>query len=72
MSIAPPPQDKIADVPVWRTWFQSIYQNSTSASIPQYPTSKAPAYYKGGVYFDTTLNKLRVGGASGWETVTSS
>lgn len=30
-----------------------------------------PAYVKGGVYFDTTLNKLRIGGASGWETVTS-
>jgi hypothetical protein len=34
-------------------------------------TSKAPAYSNGALYFDTTLNKLRVGGASGWETVTS-
>ncbi len=31
----------------------------------------APAYVKGGIYFDTTLNKLRVGGATAWETVTS-
>jgi hypothetical protein len=23
------------------------------------------------MYFDTTLNKLRIGGATGWETVTS-
>jgi hypothetical protein len=38
----------------------------------QAPTTAAPAYVKGGIYFDTTLNKLRIGGASGWETVTSS
>lgn len=34
-------------------------------------TALAPAYEKGAIYFDTTLNKLRVGGASGWETITS-
>lgn len=39
--------------------------------IPQYTTAGAPAYVKGALYFDTTLNKLRVGGASGWETITS-
>jgi hypothetical protein len=38
----------------------------------QAPTSSAPAYVKGAMYFDTTLNKLRIGGATGWETVTSS
>ncbi len=37
----------------------------------QAPTASAPAYVKGGMYFDTTLNKLRIGGATGWETVTS-
>lgn len=37
----------------------------------QATTAGAPAYVKGAIYFDTTLNKLRVGGASGWETVTS-
>lgn len=26
-----------------------------------------PPYVKGGVYFDTTLSRLRVGGATGWE-----
>ena len=36
---------------------------------PQY--SSAPGYVKGAIYFDTTLNKLRVGGATGWETITS-
>jgi hypothetical protein len=37
----------------------------------QAPTASAPAYVKGGIYFDTTLNKLRVGGATAWETITS-
>lgn len=37
----------------------------------QATTAGAPAYVKGAIYFDTTLNKLRVGGATGWETVTS-
>jgi hypothetical protein len=31
----------------------------------------APSYVKGAIYFDTTLNKLRVGGATDWETITS-
>ena len=34
-------------------------------------TAGAPAYVKGALYFDTTLNKLRVGGATAWETITS-
>ncbi len=37
----------------------------------QAATASAPAHRVGGVYFDTTLNKLRVGGASEWETITS-
>jgi hypothetical protein len=37
----------------------------------QATTAAAPAYVKGAMYFDTTLNKLRVGGATAWETVTS-
>ena len=38
--------------------------------VPQY--ASAPPYVKGALYFDTTLNKLRIGGATAWETVTSS
>ena len=34
-------------------------------------TASAPAYVKGAMYFDTTLNKLRIGGATAWETITS-
>ena len=37
----------------------------------QAATASAPAYVKGAIYFDTTLNKLRVGGATAWETITS-
>ena len=40
-------------------------------SPQQAPTAGAPAYVKGAIYFDTTLNKLRVGGATAWETITS-
>lgn len=36
-----------------------------------YNAATAPTYAKGAVYFDTTLNKLRVGGATAWETITS-
>ena len=35
------------------------------------PTASAPTHVVGAMYFDTTLNKLRIGGAAGWETVTS-
>ena len=37
----------------------------------QATTVGAPAYVNGALYFDTTLNKLRVGGATAWETITS-
>jgi hypothetical protein len=40
-------------------------------SVFQATTAAAPTYVKGAMYFDTTLNKLRIGGATGWETVTS-
>jgi hypothetical protein len=40
-------------------------------SMQQATTASAPAYVKGAIYFDTTLNKLRVGGATAWETITS-
>ena len=45
---------------------------STGTISPQQATTAgAPAYVKGAIYFDTTLNKLRVGGATAWETITS-
>lgn len=50
-----------------------ISVNNAGVFMPvQATTTAAPSYTKGGVYFDTTLNKLRVGGASAWETVSSS
>lgn len=51
---------------------QLLLAPATSVGLPQYPTASAPPYVKGGAYFDTTLNKLRIGGATAWETVTSS
>lgn len=45
---------------------------TTGTFTPQQATTAAaPAYVKGAMYFDTTLNKLRIGGATAWETVTS-
>ena len=40
-------------------------------NAPKYTTALAPAYVKGAIWFDTTLNKLKVGGATAWETITS-
>ena len=42
-----------------------------TVSPQQATTAAAPAYVKGAIYFDTTLNKLRVGGATAYETITS-
>ena len=46
--------------------------SATGTIAPQQATTAgAPAYVKGAIYFDTTLNKLRIGGATAWETITS-
>jgi hypothetical protein len=39
--------------------------------LPRHATASAPAYAKGRMYFDTTLNKARIGGATAYETITS-
>jgi hypothetical protein len=38
----------------------------------QFTTATEPAYVKGAQFFNTTLNKMRIGGATAYETVTSS
>lgn len=54
------------------TFIQALKINQTGTLMPyQAATASAPTYVKGGMYFDTTLNKLRIGGATAWETVTS-
>lgn len=49
-----------------------LLKNLTASGLisPQQAAS-APTYVKGAIYFDTTMNKLRIGGATAWETVTS-
>lgn len=42
-----------------------------SVRAGNFATVSAPPYAKGVIYFDTTLNKLRVGGATAFETITS-
>jgi hypothetical protein len=40
-------------------------------NLGQFTTATRPVYSKGAQFFDTTLSKLVVGGASAWEVVTS-
>jgi hypothetical protein len=40
-------------------------------NVQQYATGSRPTYVKGALIYDSTLSKLVVGGASGWEVVTS-
>jgi hypothetical protein len=54
------------------TFKQTLSINASgSLQLFSATTAAAPAYVKGAMYFDTTLNKLRIGGATAWETVTS-
>ena len=39
--------------------------------IGAYTTANRPAYVKGLIYFDLTTNKLVIGGATAYETITS-
>jgi hypothetical protein len=41
-------------------------------SFAQFTTATEPAYVKGAQFFNTTLDKMRIGGATAYETVTSS
>lgn len=58
----------------WKLSFVEVYGKIVSNGIikPRMSTTAlAPPYEKGAIYFDTTLNKLRIGGATNWETITS-
>jgi hypothetical protein len=39
--------------------------------VQAFTTANAPTYAPGIIYYDLTLSKLRVGGASAYETITS-
>lgn len=43
-----------------------------ASGVGIFQSATAPVYQKGALYFDTTTNKLCVGGATAWETITSS
>jgi hypothetical protein len=45
---------------------------SNLLKLGQFTTATEPAYVKGAQFFNTTLNKMRIGGATAYETVTSS
>jgi|ERR1035438_4893772 hypothetical protein len=44
---------------------------STFIDPPKSTTTNQPAYVEGRIYYDVTLHKLRVGGATAYETLTS-
>lgn len=63
-----------ANIATWESSAAAVYVSISGTGVffpRQTTTAAAPAYVKGGMYFDTTLNKLRIGGATAWETVTS-
>jgi len=63
----------VADPATYRE-LQLLYRaiRSLQASIvPQYSTANRPTYVAGLLIYDTTLGKLVIGGAVGWEVVTS-
>lgn len=41
-------------------------------NLGKFTNGTEPALVSGAIYFNTTLNKMRIGGATAWETVTSS
>jgi hypothetical protein len=45
---------------------------SNLLKLGQFTTATEPAYVKGASFFNTTLNKMRIGGETAYETVTSS
>ena len=69
LGVAFPPDPTLPNV--LQLLSQAIAGGTTVIMPKQAATASAPTYVAGGVYYDTTLHKLRIGGASGWETVTS-
>lgn len=54
------------------TSYIKIQINSEGVLIPfKSGWTNAPNYVKGGIWFNTDLNKLMVGGVAGWEQITS-
>ena len=69
------PPDKIEEGHTWRDWFFKVAQylqaEQKQKQLPVYATADAPTPKDGGMYFDSTLNKARVGAGGTWHTITS-
>lgn len=59
------------EVPAEKLHVVGNIQTTGLIKLGQYTTATRPAYIKGAKFFDTTLNKEVVGGATGWEVTTS-
>ena len=47
------------------------FVSASNGAFKPLQSATAPTYIKGAIYFNTTSNKLQVGGATTWETITS-
>jgi hypothetical protein len=57
---------------ITKTVLRGDVETNGLIKLGQFTTATEPAYVKGASFFNTTLNKMRIGGATAYETVTSS
>jgi hypothetical protein len=62
----------LGDTNITKTVLRGNVETNGLIKLGQFTTATEPAYLKGASFFNTTLNKMRVGGATAYETVTSS
>jgi hypothetical protein len=62
----------LGDTNITKTVLRGNVETNGLIKIGQFTTATEPAYLKGASFFNTTLNKMRIGGATAYETVISS
>jgi hypothetical protein len=62
----------LGDTNITKTVLRGNVETNGLIKLGQFTTATEPAYVKGASFFNTTLNKMRIGGATAYETVTSS
>jgi hypothetical protein len=62
----------LGSISITKTVLRGNVETNGLIKLGQFTTATEPAYVKGASFFNTTLNKMRIGGATAYETVTSS
>jgi hypothetical protein len=62
----------LGNTSITKTVLRGDVETNGLLKLGQFTTATEPAYVKGASFFNTTLNKMRIGGATAYETVTSS